>query len=158
MKRLSVLSTSGLASAGEAWYEAHGSRPEPAKVQIEGMVKQRAKGGARTKEAPPWLTHNVYVVELDDEVWNVVRFRRRNPDYVEGKPMVYVGSTGLSVEDRFANHLRGYRSNVFVFRYGKRLLPDLFAHLNPRPYETAVEMERDLAEDLRQQGYAVWQA
>jgi hypothetical protein len=157
MKRVSLLSTSGLASAGGAWYEARGSRPEPAEEQIEGMVKKRAMRG-RAKEAPPRLTHNVYVIELDEEVWSVARFRSRNPGHVSGKPMVYVGSTGLSVEDRFANHLRGYRSNVFVFRYGKRLLPDLYAHLNPMPYEAAVEMERDLAEDLRQQGYAVWQA
>ena len=121
------------------------------------MVKKRAMRG-RAKKAPPRLTHNVYVIELDEEMWSFARFRSRNPGYISGKPMVYVGSTGLSVEDRFANHLRGYRSNVFVFRYGKRLLPDLYAHLNPMPYETAVEMERDLAEDLRQQGYAVWQA
>jgi predicted GIY-YIG superfamily endonuclease len=106
----------------------------------------------------PRLTHNVYVVELDREVWTVARFRRRNPGYVEGKPMVYVGSTGLPVEQRFANHQRGYRSNVYVFRYGTRLLPDLFAHFNPMPYAAALEMERDLAEDLRRQGYAVWQA
>jgi len=30
--------------------------------------------------------------------------------------------------------------------------------LNPMPYEAAIEMERALAEDLHQQGYAVWQA
>jgi hypothetical protein len=35
------------------------------------------------------------------------------------------------------------------------LLPELFAHLNPMPYEAAVQMEMDLAEDLRMAGYTV---
>jgi hypothetical protein len=42
-----------------------------------------------------------------------------------------------------------------VKRYGIRLLPELFEHLNPMPFEAAVQMERDLAEDLRRAGYMV---
>jgi hypothetical protein len=42
-----------------------------------------------------------------------------------------------------------------VRQYGVRLLPELFEHLNPMPYEYAVQMEKDLADDLRAQGYAV---
>jgi hypothetical protein len=42
-----------------------------------------------------------------------------------------------------------------VKRYGIQLLPELYAHLNPMPYEAAVQMEIDLAEDLRRAGYAV---
>jgi hypothetical protein len=42
-----------------------------------------------------------------------------------------------------------------VKRYGIRLLPELYAHLNPRPFEAAVQMEIDLAEDLRLAGYTV---
>jgi hypothetical protein len=34
-------------------------------------------------------------------------------------------------------------------------LPELFAHLNPMPYEATVQMEMDLAEDLRMAGYTV---
>ncbi len=75
-----------------------------------------------------------------------------------GKPCVYVGMTGLSVAARFANHKRGHKGNVFVLRFGTRLLPELFAHLNPMPYEAAMTMERELAEELRQAGYGVWQA
>jgi hypothetical protein len=104
------------------------------------------------------LTHNVYVIELEAAVLSDRRFRRRNPPYVEGQPCVYVGMTGLSVAERFKNHKRGHKGNVFVLRFGLRLLPDLFAHLNPMPYEAALTMERELAEDLRQQGFGVWQA
>ena len=42
-----------------------------------------------------------------------------------------------------------------VTRYGLRLLPELFAHLNPMPFESATQMEVDLAEDLRRVGYTV---
>jgi hypothetical protein len=36
-----------------------------------------------------------------------------------------------------------------------RLLPELYQHLNPMPYEAAVQMEKDLADDLRRAGYTV---
>jgi hypothetical protein len=36
-----------------------------------------------------------------------------------------------------------------------RLMPELYAYLNPMPFEAATEMEKDLAEDLRNEGYTV---
>ena len=104
------------------------------------------------------LSHNVYVVELSPDVLKYRKFRHRNPNYVDGQPCVYVGMTGLAVTERLANHKRRYKGNWFVFKFGTRLLPELFAHLNPMPYEAAVEMERDLADELQQAGYGVWQA
>ena len=112
----------------------------------------------RATPRAPRLSHNVYVVELACDVLRDRRFRRRNPGYVEGKPCVYVGMTGLAVAERFKNHKRGHKGNAFVLRFGTRLLPELFAHLNPMPYEAALTMERELAEELRQAGYGVWQA
>jgi predicted GIY-YIG superfamily endonuclease len=113
--------------------------------------------GKRAAAAAPRLSHNVYVIELAPAVLREARFRRRNPQYIDGQPCVYVGMTGLSVAERYANHKRGHKGNVFAGKYGKRLLPELFAHLNPMPYEAALTMERELAEDLRQAGYGVWQ-
>jgi hypothetical protein len=63
--------------------------------------------------------------------------------------------TGLTPEERLANHQQGIKSASVVRRYGLRLLPDLFAHLNPMPFDAAVQMEMDLAEDLRRAGYTV---
>lgn len=63
--------------------------------------------------------------------------------------------TGLTPEDRFANHRAGIKDASVVRRYGIRLLPELYAHLNPMPFEAAVQMEKDLAEDLRRAGYTV---
>jgi hypothetical protein len=119
------------------------------------LPESRKKGG---EPRAPRLSHNVYVVELAPVVLSDRRFRKRNPGYVEGQPCVYVGMTGLAVADRFANHKRGHKGNAFVLRFGTRLLPELFAHLNPMPYEAALTMERELAEELREAGYGVWQA
>ena len=87
--------------------------------------------------------HSVYVVYL------------RNPKG-DGKAGYYVGMTGLLPEARFANHKRGIKSARVVKKYGERLVPRLYEHLNPMPYERALEMERMLADSLRKRGYAVF--
>ena len=103
-------------------------------------------------------THHVYVVELSDRVWNEASFRRANPDHQLGKPLVYVGMTGLDPDVRFDKHKAGIQANRFVRDYGLRLLPALYEVFNPMPYEAAREMEVELAISLREQGYGVWQA
>lgn len=103
----------------------------------------------------PEFHHNVYVVLLDEKAAKHPSIRKANPGRDLRKPCVYVGMTGLPVEHRLQNHLHGYKSSSVVEKYGRQLLPELFAHLNPMPYEAAVEMERDLAADLRAQGYTV---
>ena len=104
------------------------------------------------------LSHNVYVVELDPAVLTIRRLRARNPNYVPGSPCVYVGMTGLPPGERFQNHKAGVKANWFVMKYGVGLLPNLFEHLNPMPYLSATEMERDLADELQEKGWGVWQA
>ena len=102
--------------------------------------------------------HHVYVVLLDDRVWNERRFREANPDYQHTKPFVYVGMTGLDPDLRFDRHKAGIQANRFVTVYGLRLLPSLYDIYNPMPYEAAREMEVELAIGLREAGYGVWQA
>ena len=102
--------------------------------------------------------HHVYVIELDDTVWNEPRFRRANPQYRFARPCVYVGMTGLDPDRRFDRHKAGIQANAFVLKYGLRLLPGLYEVYNPMPYEAAREMEVELAIGLRETGYGVWQA
>jgi hypothetical protein len=102
--------------------------------------------------------HHVYVIELDDPVWNSAKFRRCNPDYVLGKPFVYVGMTGLDPDVRFDKHKAGIQANTLVRDFGLRLLPQLYERYNPMPYQAAREMEVELGIALRAKGYAVWQA
>ena len=102
--------------------------------------------------------HHVYVVLLDDRVWNEPAFRHANPEHRLERPCVYVGMTGLDPDLRFDRHKAGIQANRYVFKYGLRLMPELYAVYNPMPYEGAREMEVELAIGLRDAGYAVWQA
>lgn len=99
--------------------------------------------------------HCVYVVLLDPVVARLKKLRNENPERVRRKPCVYVGMTGLCPAERFANHKAGIKAASVVKRYGIRLMPELYEHLNPMPFEAAAQMEIDLAEDLRRAGYTV---
>ncbi len=87
--------------------------------------------------------HSVYVVYLRDPKG-------------DGKAGYYVGMTGLTPEERFENHKKGYKAAGIVKRCGRRLVPRLYAHLNPMPYAKALEMEAALADSLRKRGYVVY--
>ena len=101
--------------------------------------------------------YHVYVVELARDVLEVPRFMKANPGYTPGKPCVYVGMTGQSPDVRFDKHKAGLKSNKFARLYGQRLMPELYECYNPMPYEAALDMEIELAIDLREKGYGVWQ-
>jgi len=117
-------------------------------------MKRRTLKHLRPKLQPE-PHHNVYVVLLDPAVGKtrIARATKRKSD--PKKPCVYVGMTGLTPEERFENHKAGIKDAWVVKRYGIRLLPELYAHLNPMPFEAAVQMEMDLAEDLRRDGYTI---
>ncbi len=87
--------------------------------------------------------YSVYVVYL------------RNPRG-DGRAGYYVGMTGLTPEERFANHKNGHKSAGVVRKYGVRLVPKLYAHLNPMNYEEAAAKEPELAADLRARGFRVY--
>jgi predicted GIY-YIG superfamily endonuclease len=87
--------------------------------------------------------HSVYVVYL------------RNPNG-DGKAGYYVGMTGLSPEQRLQNHKDGVKAARVVRKYGERLVPRLYAHLNPMSYARAKSMEVVLADSLRKRGFLVF--
>jgi predicted GIY-YIG superfamily endonuclease len=87
--------------------------------------------------------HAVYVVYLKDPKG-------------DGKAGYYVGMTGLTPEERFQNHKNGVKAASIVRKHGVRLVPKLYEHLNPMPYEKAKAMETVLAESLRKRGYQVF--
>lgn len=87
--------------------------------------------------------HCVYVVFLRDPTG-------------DGKAGYYVGMTGLTPEQRFENHKQGIKAARIVKRCGERLVPRLYAHLNPMPYAKAVDMEVLLADSLRKRGFRVY--
>jgi hypothetical protein len=99
--------------------------------------------------------HNVYVILLDPKAGRHPTILRINPKRDPAKPCVYVGMSGLPPEHRFENHKHGYKAAWVVKKYWVRLMPELYAHLNPMPYDAALQMELELAEDLRNEGYTV---
>jgi hypothetical protein len=103
--------------------------------------------------------YRVYVVRLSGRLASSGRFMQRNPGYRPGKPLVYVGSTGRTPEDRFEAHLHGPRRyNRYVRMYGRRLFPWAYRDLPTFATREAAEAaERRRAEELRARGWAVWQ-
>ena len=99
--------------------------------------------------------HSVYVILLNPAVAKHPSVLRLNPNRDASKACVYVGMTGLPIEQRFENHKNGHKSAWVVEKYGVRLMPELYEHLNPMPFEAAAQMEKDLAGDLRNAGYTV---
>ena len=117
-------------------------------------MKRRTRRQLRSQPQPD-DHHSVYVVLPGAASGKLRTVRAANPDRKRKLPCVYVGMTGLTPEERFGNHKAGNKAASVVTRYGIRLLPELFAHLNPMPFESAAQMEVDLAEDLRRAGYTV---
>ena len=86
--------------------------------------------------------HSVYVVLLEIGA---------------GEYELYVGSTGLTPEQRFGNHKASYKASRWVRKFGVGLLPALYRHLNPLDYSDASRVEVALAEALRSTGIRVKQ-
>lgn len=101
------------------------------------------------------LHHNVYVVELSKDVLDIKKFMDRNPQHITNK-CVYVGMTGLTPIERFKKHKAGLKSNIYVERYGVRLLPNLYEKYNPMTFDEALKAEKELAKELQSKGYGVW--
>jgi predicted GIY-YIG superfamily endonuclease len=97
----------------------------------------------KDRKRKPRGHHHVYVVFL------------RNPSG-DGKAGYYVGMTGLTPEQRLANHKAGIKAASVVRKYGVRLVPTLYEHLNPMTYADALRMEGELAESLRKRGFRVF--
>jgi hypothetical protein len=90
-------------------------------------------------------------------VAGVRRFRLANPDRRPDKPCVYVGKSARTPEERFEQHLHGYRASRLVHKYGLSLMPRLYVRYNPMTDAAARDFEVELARRLRKRGYGVWQ-
>ena len=110
------------------------------------------------------LKHRVYVIELSKKVFTEnAKFRAMNPQFNGVLECLYVGMTSKTPEQRFKQHITGYRnrkgvklSSSIVRKYGKFLRPSLYKHLDLMTRSEALKMEENLALELRRQRYAVW--
>ena len=99
--------------------------------------------------------YSVYVVLLDENIGTLPQMRRRNPKRDPSKPYVYVGLTPLRLGRRFDYRRAANNGEWRLHRFGLRLMPELYGHLNPMTHERALRTARKLAEDLRAKGFGV---
>lgn len=87
-----------------------------------------------------------YIVELSDDTGE-----REGP-----LPWLYVGQTGLTPEERFAQHKAGHRASRWVRRYGQQLRPDMDP-LQPvlRTHAESIAYEAWKAAQLRAAGWSI---
>jgi predicted GIY-YIG superfamily endonuclease len=94
--------------------------------------------GASTRGARR-AAHSVYVIFLHDGARG-------------GRSGLYVGQTSRDPDWRFDQHKSGYKASSAVRRYGIRLLPHLYEHLNPLLGWESLELEAGLAEAFQEAG------
>lgn len=114
--------------------------------------------------------HKVYAFYLKETVLKNKKFIESNPDYVSGKPCVYVGMTGKSIESRFNEHtndsdINYHKGSRMMKKFGIPDFSDALAIevLNhpdiPREHLTfgeALQNEKNYGIWLRSLGYGVW--
>ena len=114
--------------------------------------------------------HRVYAFYLSNDVLNKRKFKEVNPNYIVGKPCVYVGMTGKSIEERYSEHTNPENENYskgskWMKQFGVRNLFDalaieLFDHPNISrenlTFGEALQNEKLYGEWLRFKGYGVW--
>jgi hypothetical protein len=99
----------------------------------------------------------IYVIELDSAAGDDPVFAKDNPHWVKGMTCLYVGSSSLTAEERFGQHLAGVNAASVVLNFGKKLRHDLMPDQKFVPRKLALTLERRLARKLRREGFAVSQ-
>lgn len=109
--------------------------------------------------------YTIYVIELSKRVFTEnAKFRNANPQFNGVLQCLYVGMTSKTPKQRFEQHKTGYRNNKghklsanIVEKYGLYLRPSLYLHIDPfLTRAEALEAEKEIALELRREGYAVW--
>ena len=126
---------------GRTQYRVHVKGKEIRELATEDDL-ERIKRAPRKDER-----FNVYVVQLE----GVPRGTGKD---------VYVGMTRQTPEEKYADHKSGKRAaKKIVTRYGVKLLPKLYDHLNPLTREEADRLEKEtLPRELTAKGFKVYGA
>ena len=119
------------------------ARPSGQQTGVSGSLHTLRSASETLDSVCQPLHHRVYVIRLE------------NPRG-DGRDGYYVGMTGLALDERFANHKRGYKSAGVVRKYGVGLAWDLFDGIPAMSYKEAALTEPNLADDLRDLGYLVY--
>ena len=103
-------------------------------------AKKICKGFSAKTHKKPGVQNRIYIVLLEG-------VSNRRSGYA-----LYVGRTARKPDVRFKQHKDGYKASKYVKKYGVRLLPELFEHLNPMSNAESIELEASIATALKQAG------
>jgi hypothetical protein len=99
----------------------------------------------------------LYAIRLDPSAVIDETIKDVNPNRGDYIDTIYVGSTGLTTDQRFANHLAMNFGSPVVRDYGIELIRDLCIRLNTTNSRVAEIAEAEYADELRRRGYWVYQ-
>jgi hypothetical protein len=149
-----------LLEGSTASYDSDGirSRLEVGLAMERELVDRLRRQGWTVVNPPPKADCSVYVIELDRSVRSHRDVKRANPRSDPLKACLYVGQTRRTPLERYAEHHEG----TGLKKGGRHLRgkclwlrPDLYEVFNPMPLLESLVMERELAQELREQGFTV---
>jgi hypothetical protein len=120
------------------------------------MPKKRKGTKSRLARGPAVSPYTIYVIRLKRTVLDDGRFIERNPEYVAGKPCVYVGMTYLTCDARLEQHKAGIHSARIVKKFGKSCIHRLCRRTKPISRRHGLKREAKLAASLKEKGWGVW--
>lgn len=124
--------------------------------RVERTIVRLRGIGWTILNAPTKRTYSVYVCELHEKAGKGAKARKENPKADPSMPVVYVGQTSLTPDERIRQHLGGGKtSSSAVERHFKHMLPGLYEHLNLLTELESLRRERSLGAELRRCGYTV---
>jgi Uri superfamily endonuclease len=100
------------------------------------------------------LSSSVYVIHLKEDVKEEKKMKDQN-NIDSPKGYLYVGMTGLPIQERVSNHLKGYKSCNLVKKYFYGIFLEKCE--TGLLYEEAKLREMNLANELREEGFWVYQ-
>jgi hypothetical protein len=116
----------------------------------------------------PQKNRQVYAFQLSKEILLENRFIKANPNYISGKPLLYIGETSKTIEERFLQHIDENHKLAaqFMQSYGLKdfikanWTPNILKVTNINPENknafNSKYYERKIALKLRELGYGVW--
>ena len=103
------------------------------------------------------MKYYVYVIELDNSVGKIVKFRKQSPNFLFGSRCFYVGQSAHPPTTRFKQHKDGYKSNTYARKFGIKLVPEFYEKYNPIPTrKDAEELDSYVVNNLRKKRFGVW--
>jgi len=130
------------------------------KARVEELIREYESRGFNVHFSGFPTRYSVYVLNLIPEVQRERKMINQNRETFcskirEGiRGYLYVGMTGLTVEQRVQNHIQGYKSCSLVRKYYSG---SIFTSKGDMTFSEAVEEEREFANFLRAEGYWVYQ-